>query len=150
MDIEENPFTEALQSDALVQLLKNKDKRELAEKLVENLKKMSEMFVQLSDSEKQQFVTEFKGKFVNQLKALNEMVLQQTVAEENSEAQKLIPDFDVSGTYQEEVKFYLMIAFGMLVLLFVVFFGYKLYLSLTEKERKREEKLKAKQAKKKK
>lgn len=31
-----------------------------------------------------------------------------------------------------------------------VFFGYKLYLSLTEKERKREEKLKAKQAKKKK
>ncbi|EDS43681.1 hypothetical protein CpipJ_CPIJ004943 [Culex quinquefasciatus] len=31
-----------------------------------------------------------------------------------------------------------------------VFFGYKLYLSLTEKERKREEKLKAKQIKKKK
>lgn len=31
-----------------------------------------------------------------------------------------------------------------------VFFGYKLYLSLTEKERKREEKLKAKQVKKKK
>lgn len=31
-----------------------------------------------------------------------------------------------------------------------VFFGYKLYLSLTEKDRKREEKMKAKQSKKKK
>ncbi|XP_058831934.1 uncharacterized protein LOC131690291 isoform X1 [Topomyia yanbarensis] len=150
MDPDQNPFIEALQSDSLNQLLQNKDKRELAEKLVVNLKKLSEMFVKLSDSEKQQFVNEFKGQFVNQLKALTGIVEQQNIVNENSEAQTLIPQFNVAGAFQEEMNFYLTISFVMLVLLFVVFFGYKLYLSLTEKERKREEKLKAKQAKKKK
>lgn len=45
-----------------------------------------------------------------------------------------------------------MVFFVMVLLIASVFafFGYKLYLSLTEKERKREEKLKAKQVKKKK
>ncbi|XP_037904111.1 uncharacterized protein LOC119647283 isoform X4 [Hermetia illucens] len=39
---------------------------------------------------------------------------------------------------------------ALIVVSAVAFFGYKLYKSLTEKDRKREEKLKAKQAKKKK
>ncbi|XP_055536544.1 uncharacterized protein LOC129725114 isoform X1 [Wyeomyia smithii] len=149
-NIEQNPFTEALQSEAISELLQNKDKRELANSLVANLKKLSAMFVTLSDDEKHQFVREFKGQFVNQLKSLNEMVKQEKVAEENLNAQQSIPHFGAPAVFQEEINFYLVIAFGSLILLFVVFFGYKLYLSLTEKERKREEKLKAKQAKKKK
>ncbi|XP_053688357.1 uncharacterized protein LOC128737686 [Sabethes cyaneus] len=149
-NVDQNPFTEALQSEAITELLHNKDKGELAHSLVSNLKKLSEMFVNLADEEKQQFAREFKGQFVNQLKNLNEMVKQEKLAQENSKAQQSVPVFDTSAVFQEEMNFYLTIAFGSLILLFIVFFGYKLYLSLTEKERKREEKLKAKQAKKKK
>lgn len=150
MSSEENPFTEALRSEALVELFEDESKRVLAKQLTDNLKKLSEMFVKLSDGEKLQFAKEFKGQFVNQLKTLNEMARQQKVTQENGEAQKSIPEFGAADAFQEQVDAYLVIAFGMLILLFVVFFGYKLYLSLTEKERKREEKLKAKQAKKKK
>uniref|UniRef100_A0A1Q3FYI4 Protein with signal anchor n=1 Tax=Culex tarsalis TaxID=7177 RepID=A0A1Q3FYI4_CULTA len=146
----ENPFTEALRSEALGELLKDEAKQGLAKQLTENLKKLSEMFVKLSDAEKMQFAKEFKGQFVNQLKNLNEMARQHKVVQENGEAQKNIPEFGAADAFQEQVDSFLVIGFGMLIVLFVVFFGYKLYLSLTEKERKREEKLKAKQSKKKK
>ncbi|KAL9700265.1 hypothetical protein quinque_003706 [Culex quinquefasciatus] len=140
----------ALHSEALGEMLKDETKRGLAKQLTENLKKLSEMFVKLSDGEKSQFAKEFKGQFLNQLKNLNEMAQQQKVSQENGEAQKSIPEFGAADAFQEEVDSFLVIGFGMLIMLFVVFFGYKLYLSLTEKERKREEKLKAKQIKKKK
>lgn len=174
-DGEENPFIHALQSDALNELLNDKDKHEMAQQLADNLRKLSDMFVKLSDQEKQQFVKEFKGQFINQLKGLSEMVKQQKVTQDNAEDLKSIPLFGANEILHEELNFYLMIAFGMLIVLFVgqlklhirslkmyythdpylhftisVFFGYKLYLSLTEKERKLQEKQKAKQSKKKK
>ncbi|XP_019563503.3 uncharacterized protein LOC109431691 isoform X1 [Aedes albopictus] len=149
-DGEENPFIHALQSDALNELLNDKDKHEMAQQLADNLRKLSDMFVKLSDQEKQQFVKEFKGQFINQLKGLSEMVKQQKVTHDNAEDLKSIPLFGANEILHEELNFYLMIAFGMLIVLFVVFFGYKLYLSLTEKERKLQEKQKAKQSKKKK
>ncbi|XP_021698719.1 uncharacterized protein LOC5572296 isoform X1 [Aedes aegypti] len=149
-DGEENPFIQALQSDALNELLNDKNKQEMAENLADNLRKLSDMFSKLSDQEKQQFTKEFKGQFINQLKGLSEMVKQQKLSEENSENMKSIPIFGANEVLHEELNFYLMIAFGLLILLFVVFFGYKLYLSLTEKERKLQEKQKAKQSKKKK
>lgn len=53
----------------------------------------------------------------------------------------------VEAGLSDYMVFFVMV---LLVASVFVFFGYKLYLSLTEKERKREEKLKAKQVKKKK
>ncbi|XP_055631242.1 uncharacterized protein LOC129771525 isoform X2 [Toxorhynchites rutilus septentrionalis] len=150
LSTEENPFLEALRSDALETLLKDKTQRTMAEKLRKNLVEMSEKFVKLSDGEKQQFINEFKGRFVTQLNGLSEMIKHQTVTNENSEAQKLIPEFGAAAQKQQYINLFIALAFLSLIVLFVVFFGYKLYLSLTEKERKREEKQKAKQAKKKK
>ncbi|XP_055610431.1 uncharacterized protein LOC129757288 isoform X1 [Uranotaenia lowii] len=149
-DSEENPFIEALGSEALRELLQDTEKREMAEKLTENLKSLSGMFTTLSDSEKKMFATEFKGQFVKQLQALQNMVKEQKVVKANEQAQQSIPQFGSTDSFNEEVNLYIIISFGVLIVLFIVFFGYKLYLSLTEKERKREEKLKAKQAKKKK
>lgn len=118
-DGEENPFIQALQSDALNELLNDKNKQEMAENLADNLRKLSDMFSKLSDQEKQQFTKEFKGQFINQLKGLSEMVKQQKLSEENSENMKSIPIFGANEVLHEELNFYLMIAFGLLILLFV-------------------------------
>lgn len=115
----DNPFTEALHSEALGEMLKDETKRGLAKQLTENLKKLSEMFVKLSDGEKSQFAKEFKGQFLNQLKNLNEMAQQQKVSQENGEAQKSIPEFGAADAFQEEVDSFLVIGFGMLIMLFV-------------------------------
>ncbi|XP_062550600.1 uncharacterized protein LOC134215419 isoform X1 [Armigeres subalbatus] len=149
-DVEENPFVHALQSEALNELLKDRSKREMAVQLVDNLKRLSGMFDKLSDQEKQQFTMEFKSQFITQLEGLSEMVKEQKLTHQNSESMRTIPVFGSSEILNEQLDLYLMIAFGLLVLLCVVFFGYKLYLSLTEKERKLQEKQKAKQSKKKK
>ncbi|XP_037904109.1 uncharacterized protein LOC119647283 isoform X2 [Hermetia illucens] len=74
--------------------------------------------------------------------------MQDMSEEERNElrAALLKPD-RVTLTAGDYIVFITMIS---IILLVFAFFGYKLYKSLTEKDRKREEKLKAKQAKKKK
>ncbi|XP_053676877.1 uncharacterized protein LOC128727043 isoform X1 [Anopheles nili] len=136
----ENPFVEALNSEALGELLQNEDKRSLAQQFQENLRTLSDMFVNLSDDEKRQFAKDFKGKFVKSLAHLNEFSKQKKIVQSAVTGQSDEAEFD--GMW------YGILA-GVFVLV-IAFFGYKLYLSLTEKERKREEKLKAKQEKSKK
>lgn len=105
IDVEENPFAQALHSDALNELLNDKSKQTMAENLADNLKKLSEMFTKLSDNEKQQFAKEFKGQFLTQLKGLSEMVKQQKLAQENADEQKSIPIFGAAGIFNEEINF---------------------------------------------
>uniref|UniRef100_A0A182WL01 Transmembrane protein n=1 Tax=Anopheles minimus TaxID=112268 RepID=A0A182WL01_9DIPT len=156
-DYEENPFVEALQSDALGELLQDDEKRSLAQQFQDNLRTLSDMFVHLSEDEKRQFAKEFKGKFVKSLSQLNEFskqkkVVQSTLGKDDgpqtveSFVQKL-PGGSILWNDQFEPT---PLGYGFLaglLTLVIAFFGYKLYLSLTEKERKREEKLKAKQEK---
>ncbi|XP_050075748.1 uncharacterized protein LOC126563169 isoform X1 [Anopheles maculipalpis] len=156
---EENPFVEALQSEALNELLQDDEKRSLAQQFQDNLRTLSDMFVNLSDEEKRQFAKDFKGKFVKSLAQLNEFskqkkVVQSTLGKDEESdpillesLAKKLPGAGIFWTEQFEPTPF---GYGMLagfVALVVAFFGYKLYLSLTEKERKREEKLKAKQEK---
>ncbi|XP_035914573.1 uncharacterized protein LOC118513192 [Anopheles stephensi] len=159
-DHEENPFVEALQSAALSELLQDDEKRSLAQQFQDSLRTLSDMFANLSDEEKRQFAKDFKGKFVRSLSQLNEFskqkrVVQSTLANGGDEREaggldslaSKLPGAGILWTEQFEPTPF---GYGMLaglVALVVAFFGYKLYLSLTEKERKREEKLKAKQEK---
>uniref|UniRef100_A0A182JRQ0 Uncharacterized protein n=1 Tax=Anopheles christyi TaxID=43041 RepID=A0A182JRQ0_9DIPT len=156
----ENPFVEALNSDALGELLLDDEKRSLAQQFQDNLRTLSDMFVNLSDEEKRQFATDFKGKFVKSLAKLNEFSKQKKIVqatqgkdEEGPNGRlmetmaKSMPGVGILWTDQFQPT---PIGYGLLaglVVSIVAFFGYKLYLSLTEKERKREEKLKAKQEK---
>uniref|UniRef100_A0A182HWG4 Uncharacterized protein n=2 Tax=Anopheles arabiensis TaxID=7173 RepID=A0A182HWG4_ANOAR len=161
---EENPFVEALNSAALGELLQDAEKRSLAQQFQDNLRTLSDMFVNLSDEEKRQFARDFKGKFVKSLAQLNEFSKQKKIVqssapgrEEEPEGSRLMdtlakrmPGVGMLWTEQFQPT---PIGYGLLagvVVTIVAFFGYKLYLSLTEKERKREEKLKAKQEKSKK
>ncbi|XP_052895267.1 uncharacterized protein LOC128302477 isoform X1 [Anopheles moucheti] len=160
-DYEENPFVEALQSDALSELLQDDEKRSLAQQFQDNLRTLSDMFVNLSEEEKRQFAKDFKGKFVKSLSQLNKFskqkkVVQSTLGKDDEEGTvvetlvRKMPGIDILWTEQFEPT---PLGYGLmagLLTLVIAFFGYKLYLSLTEKERKREEKLKAKQEKSKK
>uniref|UniRef100_A0A182MX63 Transmembrane protein n=1 Tax=Anopheles culicifacies TaxID=139723 RepID=A0A182MX63_9DIPT len=158
-DYEENPFVEALQSDALSELLQDDEKRSLAQQFQDNLRTLSDMFVHLSEDEKRQFAKDFKGKFVKSLSQLNEFskqkkIVQSTLGKDGDGPETVVdtlvqklPGAGILWTDQFEPT---PLGYGLLaglLTLIVAFFGYKLYLSLTEKERKREEKLKAKQEK---
>uniref|UniRef100_A0A4Y0B161 Uncharacterized protein n=1 Tax=Anopheles funestus TaxID=62324 RepID=A0A4Y0B161_ANOFN len=157
-DYEENPFVEALTSDALSELLQDDEKRSLAQEFQDNLRTLSEMFVNLSEDEKRQFAKQFKGKFVKSLSQLSEFskqkkIVQSALGKDDEPGTvvetivKKVPLVDILWTEQfgpTPLGYGLMA--GLLTLV-IAFFGYKLYLSLTEKERKREEKLKAKQEK---
>ncbi|KFB50450.1 AGAP007064-PA-like protein [Anopheles sinensis] len=159
-DHQENPFVEALNSDALRELLLDGEKRSLAEQFQQNLRTLSDMFVNLSDDEKRQFAKDFKGKFVKSLGHLNEFSKQkrivQSAAKDEAAAttgSSLAGMLPGVGMFLDDQLSPTPIGYGLLVgllVLVIAFFGYKLYLSLTEKERKREEKLKAKQEKSKK
>lgn len=86
-DYEDNPFVEALRSEALNELLQDDEKRSLAQQFQDNLRTLSDMFVNLSDEEKRQFAKDFKGKFVKSLSQLNgfskqKKVVQSTLAKE--------------------------------------------------------------------
>uniref|UniRef100_A0A182QJA9 Transmembrane protein n=1 Tax=Anopheles farauti TaxID=69004 RepID=A0A182QJA9_9DIPT len=159
-DFQENPFVEALKSEALHDLLQDDDKRSLAQQFQENLRTLSDMFVNLSDEEKRQFAQDFKGKFVKSLSQLNEFskqkkFVQSTLVKEESDTVGSFGDTLVAiltgvGVLRTDRLSPTPLGYGLLVgfvVLVIAFFGYKLYLSLTEKERKREEKLKAKQEK---
>uniref|UniRef100_A0A182NJQ3 Uncharacterized protein n=1 Tax=Anopheles dirus TaxID=7168 RepID=A0A182NJQ3_9DIPT len=156
----ENPFVEALKSEALNDLLQDDEKRSLAQQFQENLRTLSDMFVNLSDDDKRQFAQEFKGKFVKSLSQLNEFSKQKKLVESTL----VRPESESVGSFVDTLAAGLSgvgilrtdqlsptpLGYGLLVgfvTLVIAFFGYKLYLSLTEKERKREEKLKAKQEK---
>ncbi|XP_053665422.1 uncharacterized protein LOC128714574 [Anopheles marshallii] len=157
-DYEENPFVEALQSDSLSELLQDDEKRSLAQQFQDNLRTLSDMFVNLSEDEKRQFAKDFKGKFVKSLSQLNEFskqkkVVQSTLGKDDEPGTvvetlvRKMPGVDILWTEQFEPT---PLGYGLMagvLTLVIAFFGYKLYLSLTEKERKREEKLKAKQEK---
>uniref|UniRef100_A0A182PHZ5 Uncharacterized protein n=1 Tax=Anopheles epiroticus TaxID=199890 RepID=A0A182PHZ5_9DIPT len=158
----ENPFVEALNSDALSELLQDDEKRTLAQQFQDNLRTLSDMFVNLSDEEKRQFAKDFKGKFVKSLAQLNAFSKQKKIVQSHA-AREEEAEGGLMGTLAKSMpgagilwtdQFYpTPIGYGLLaglVVSMVAFFGYKLYLSLTEKERKREEKLKAKQEKSKK
>ncbi|XP_052872990.1 uncharacterized protein LOC128278322 isoform X1 [Anopheles cruzii] len=159
----ENPFEEALHSVALSELLMDDEKQSLAQQFQENLRTLSDMFVNLSDEDKQKFAQEFKGKFVKTLSHLNAFSKQKKLAQAMgtgaaaAQADDLRDQFTVAGSISTAVGVLFTdgslwptpLGYAVLacVLLLLSFFGYKLYLSLTEKERKREEKLKAKQEK---
>ncbi|XP_058125931.1 uncharacterized protein LOC131282711 [Anopheles ziemanni] len=159
---QENPFIEALNSEALRELLLDDEKRTLAEQFQQNLRTLSDMFVNLSDDEKRQFAKDFKGKFVKSLAHLNEFSKQKKIVqsaasgsreEEETAGSSLAGMLPGVGIFLDDQLSPTPIGYGLLVgllVLVIAFFGYKLYLSLTEKERKREEKLKAKQEKSKK
>uniref|UniRef100_A0A182JK34 Uncharacterized protein n=1 Tax=Anopheles atroparvus TaxID=41427 RepID=A0A182JK34_ANOAO len=158
-DHQENPFVEALDSVALRELLQDDEKRSLAEQFQQNLRTLSDMFVNLSDEEKRQFAKDFKGKFVKSLAHLNEFSKQKKIAQSAAGREEEVGGGSLArilpgvGMLVDDQFSPTPIGYGVFLclLVFVIaFFGYKLYLSLTEKERKREEKLKAKQEKSKK
>ncbi|XP_063371101.1 uncharacterized protein LOC134659358 [Cydia amplana] len=110
-----------------------------AEGVQDKLKDVIEKYNAMTDEEREEFSSKMKEAIVSKIS----MKLQDPNA------------FDMSGiqdAIQEAVKFQLMLIGGAIILFLIllVFFGYKLYKSIKDKEVKREEKKKAKQMKKKK
>ncbi|XP_017106036.2 uncharacterized protein [Drosophila bipectinata] len=97
--------------------------------LVKRIGEMQDKLESLADTDKQQFLTEMKDKFQQTIGRIEERIAQHA---------------HIAQAYSSSI---LTAVIFLLVSVFALF-GYKLYKSLTEKELKKQEKLKSKQAKK--
>ncbi|EDV35559.1 uncharacterized protein Dana_GF12414, isoform A [Drosophila ananassae] len=97
--------------------------------LVKRIGEMQSKLESLADTDKHQFLTEMKDKFQHTIGRIEERIAQHA---------------HIAQTYSSSI---LTAVIFLLVSVFALF-GYKLYKSLTEKELKKQEKLKSKQAKK--
>ncbi|XP_031629934.1 uncharacterized protein LOC116345043 [Contarinia nasturtii] len=108
---------------------------------LEKLKKLLENHVASSDANSfRRNVAQFLDRYESQLEPDDHAELEQLLKNMRT-PEKLIP------TYHE---FVLFIVVSIFMISIFAFFGYKLYKSLTDRQRRREEKLRAKSAKKKK
>ncbi|KAI8441536.1 hypothetical protein MSG28_015124 [Choristoneura fumiferana] len=112
---------------------------EEAEGVQKKLKDVIEQYNAMSEEEREEFASKMKEALASKLA----LKLQDSNA------------FDMSGletAIQDAIRFHVMLIGGGIILfvILLVFFGYKLYKSIKDKEIKREEKKRAKQMKKKK
>ncbi|CAH4039063.1 uncharacterized protein LOC123718446 isoform X1 [Pieris brassicae] len=137
-------------SDKLQETIHNADVMGMLQKLLESfqgeeseglkaqLKEIMEQYEEMGDSEKEMFLTYIKELLARKLA---------THFQNNPPDLSKVEDV-LAGAVRDQMIFVAVVV--LIVIGVVVFFGYKLYKSIKEKEMKKEEKKKQKQSKKKK
>lgn len=116
------PFDAAKAKLAMGELMKTPEGREIAEKIKSRLRELDVQFQGLTDTDKKEFMSKFKGKFSETFDDLRESIKKNVIDDDpNFNDDDLSGSFENSSPFQNNPQpFNWLFIFALLVIVFVI------------------------------